>query len=209
MLLNCATSGCWARSIWRKPCRVVTIASVLRPYCHTYLGRRGVISWTHSFFYIYFNWQVSHIDFYFLQDCDLPMFINHVQKITGLSQLNKDWFQAALSLYGIKNLCMTDYITINHKMLNALVETWHSETSSFYLQLGDISITLDDVSCLLHLSTMRELLDHGRIIKDEKLEMMVDYLRADLAEANDELDTTRGLMLGLNTWKGYIQMSYR
>ncbi|CAL5210716.1 unnamed protein product [Lathyrus oleraceus] len=53
-----------------------------------------------------------------------------------------------------------------------------------------MSITLDDVSCLLHLIRGR-LLDHERITKDETLEMMVDYLGADPREANEELDKTR------------------
>lgn len=60
-------------------------------------------------------------------------------------------------------------------------------------------ITLDDVSCLLYLPIRGRLLDHGRIIKDEAIEMMIDYLGADPAEAEDELDKTKAIMLGLNT----------
>lgn len=66
--------------------------------------------------------QVFDIDFYFMQDRDLLKFINHKRKITGLSQQNEEWFQEVLSLYGMKDLCMTDYITVNHEMLNAFME---------------------------------------------------------------------------------------
>lgn len=52
---------------------------------------------------------------------------------------------------------MTGYITVNHEMLNAFVERCHAKTLSF------------------HLSTRENLLDHGRISKDEALEMMIDY----------------------------------
>lgn len=107
----------------------------------------------------------------------------------------------------MKGLCMTNYTIINYGMLNAFVEKWHSETLSFHLPLGDISITLDDVSCLLHLPIRGRLLGHWRITKDETFEMMIDYLGDDPAETNEELDTTRGLMLGLNTWKSYIQFN--
>lgn len=55
-------------------------------------------------------------------------FINHEQKITSLPHLNEDWFQAALSLSSLKDLCITDYIIVNHMMLNAFVEIWPSET---------------------------------------------------------------------------------
>lgn len=54
-----------------------------------------------------------------------------------------------------------------------------------------MSITLDDVSCLLHLSIRGIFLDHGRITKDEALKMMVDHLGDDPGEAKNGLDRTR------------------
>lgn len=62
-----------------------------------------------------------------------------------------------------------------------------------------MSITLDDVSCLIHLQIRGGLIDHERITKDETLEMMVDYLGTKPREEKEELDKTRGLMLDLNT----------
>ncbi|XP_050891419.1 protein MAIN-LIKE 1-like [Lathyrus oleraceus] len=119
-------------------------------------------------------------------------FINHMRKITDLPQPNGDWFQTVLSLSGLKDLCMTGYTTIIHMILNAFMERWHSGTSSFHLPFGEMSITIDDVLCLLHLSIRGRLLDHWRITKDEALMMMVDYLGANPREANEELDKTRG-----------------
>lgn len=87
---------------------------------------------------------------------------------------------------------MTGCITVNHEILNAFVERYHSDTSSFHLPLGEMFITLDGVSCLLHLLIRGKLLDHGRISKDETLVMMVDYLRVDLADVMAEMDGTRG-----------------
>lgn len=75
----------------------------------------------------------------------------------------------------MKDLCKNGYVTVNNKMLNVYVERLHTETSSFHLPLGEMSITLDDVSCLLHLSIRGKLLDHGRISKDEALKLIVDY----------------------------------
>ncbi|KAI5426375.1 hypothetical protein KIW84_031974 [Lathyrus oleraceus] len=56
------------------------------------------------------------------EDRDSLKFINNERKITGLPHPNEKWFQAALSLFGTKNLCMTGYITVIHDMLNAFVE---------------------------------------------------------------------------------------
>ncbi|XP_073223572.1 protein MAINTENANCE OF MERISTEMS-like [Cicer arietinum] len=37
-------------------------------------------------------------------------------------------------------------------LISAFVERWHRETSSFHLPFGEMSITLDDVATLLHIS---------------------------------------------------------
>ncbi|XP_050895819.1 uncharacterized protein LOC127102495 [Lathyrus oleraceus] len=134
----------------------------------------------------------SDIDLFFLQDSDPLKFINHGRNITCLHQPNDEWFQTNLSLFGMKDLCKTVYIKVNHDILNAFVERWHTETSSFNLPLGEMSITLDDVSCLLHLLLRGKILDHGRIRKEEALELMVDYLGVDLEAAMMELEKTRG-----------------
>lgn len=93
--------------------------------------------------------------------------INHERKITDLLQPTNEWFQVALSLSRMKDLHKTDYVMVNHMMLNVFVERRHIETSSFHLALCEMSITLDDVSCLLHLPIKEKLLDHKMIGKDE------------------------------------------
>ncbi|CAL5208852.1 unnamed protein product [Lathyrus oleraceus] len=117
------------------------------------------------------------------EDRDPLKFINHGRKTIGLPRPNEDWFQVVLSLSGLKDLCMTNYITVNHEMFNAVMERLNSKTSSFHLPL-------DDMLCLLHLSIRRRLLDHERISKDEALKMMVDYLGVDPGESMNELDMT-------------------
>lgn len=54
-------------------------------------------------------------------------------------------------------MCKTGYGTINHDILSVFVEIWHTETSSFHLPHGEMSITLDDAPCLLHLSITGKL----------------------------------------------------
>lgn len=77
-------------------------------------------------------------------------------------------------------------------MFNAFVERLHTEMSSFHLPLSEISITLDNVLWLLHLSIRGKLLDHGTIRKDKALELKIDYLGVDLEDAMRELEKTRG-----------------
>lgn len=62
-----------------------------------------------------------------------------------------------------------------------------------------MSITLDDVSYLLHLLIKGKVLDHGMISKDEALRLIVDYLGVDPEAAMMEIKKPEGLMLGLNS----------
>lgn len=57
------------------------------------------------------------------------------------------WVQKA----GLRDLQFTPMKIVNHELLSAFVERWHPETSSFHLPFGEMTITLDDVSSLLHL----------------------------------------------------------
>jgi len=48
-------------------------------------------------------------------------------------------------------------------------------------------VTLDDVSCLLHLPIDGMLLTHGTISRDDAVEMMVRYLGSDPGDALEEV----------------------
>jgi len=58
----------------------------------------------------------------------------------------------------------TGFSTVTHAMARALCERWHTETSSFHLPVGEMTITLDDVYNLLHLSIQGRMLDHDAIV---------------------------------------------
>ncbi|XP_006591751.1 uncharacterized protein [Glycine max] len=54
-------------------------------------------------------------------------------------------------------------ITTDLGLISAFVERWHRETSTFHLPEGELTITLDDVSSLLHLPPARRRVDdHSR-----------------------------------------------
>src|SRR3954465_12699573 len=77
--------------------------------------------------------------------------VNHTRKIFSLFKPTAEWFNDAVRGSGLSGLCMTGYTTISHGMQGAFVERWHRETSSFHLPVGEMTITLHDVHCLLHL----------------------------------------------------------
>ncbi|XP_058764248.1 protein MAINTENANCE OF MERISTEMS-like [Vicia villosa] len=73
----------------------------------------------------------------------------------------------------MSNLCMLGYDTTQNGMLAAFAERWHLETSSSHLPHSEITITLDDVACLLHLPIRGTLLCHNRLTKTEALKMFI------------------------------------
>lgn len=77
------------------------------------------------------------------------------------------------------------YNFFNHDLLSAFVERRHA--SSFHLSIGDISMTLNDVSPLMHLSTTRRLLNYSKITKLDALDMMMKYLGAIPDDAHHEI----------------------
>jgi hypothetical protein len=73
------------------------------------------------------------------------------------------------------------------------VDRWHKETSNFHIPSGEITVTLDDVYCLLHLPIEGTLFDHHDIIdKVKTINLMVAYLGASPAAADHQITVTRG-----------------
>jgi hypothetical protein len=54
-------------------------------------------------------------------------------------------------------------------------------------------VTLDDVSCLLHLSNEGRLPDHEYVNKEEGTKLMVDLFGADPTDIEKEMVKTKGL----------------
>ncbi|XP_058748402.1 protein MAIN-LIKE 1-like [Vicia villosa] len=69
-------------------------------------------------------------------------------------------------------------------------ERWHLETSSFHLPHGDITITLDDIACLLHIPIRGTLLSHGKLMKEEPREMLIMELGVNPEDALEEVEGT-------------------
>jgi len=60
-------------------------------------------------------------------------------------------------------LLKTGYENTSHGLVCTLSERWHEETNNFHLFVGEMTITLDDVVCLLHIPII------GRLIEEDEL----------------------------------------
>ncbi|XP_058732822.1 protein MAIN-LIKE 1-like [Vicia villosa] len=123
---------------------------------------------------------------------DPQRFYDHGRKIKDLAHSDEPWFQEVLAASGMRDLCVLGYDTIHNGMLAAFAERWHPETSSFHPPHGEITITLDDVACLLHLPIRGTLLCHSWLTKAEAQDMLIAELGADPDDALEEVERTRG-----------------
>ncbi|XP_058746036.1 uncharacterized protein LOC131618897 [Vicia villosa] len=133
------------------------------------------------------------VDVSLLTSRDSQRFYNHGRKIKDLVQPDQPWFEEVMAASGPRDLCTLDYHTIHNGMLAAFMERWHPETSSFHLPHGEITITLDDVACLLHLPIRGILFRHSRMTKAEAQEMLIAELGVDPDYALEEVERTRGV----------------
>src|ERR1051325_4127860 len=96
---------------------------------------------------------------FILQERDTLKIINHWWKINRLVTHVESWFDELLRLTGLKDLNLSGYSLVNWAMINTFIERWHYETSLFHLPHGEMTITLDDVACLLHFPIRWAFLD--------------------------------------------------
>ena len=74
-----------------------------------------------------------------------------------------DWFWDEVNMSGLTPLMSSGYENISHGFVCAMTERWHGEISSFHLPVGEMTITLDDVACLLGIPIT------GRLLPDREL----------------------------------------
>nr|XP_027191564.1 protein MAIN-LIKE 1-like isoform X1 [Cicer arietinum] len=69
--------------------------------------------------------------------------------------LVEHWIQES----GLMHLSSSYLTMVDVGLISAFVERWHKETSSFHLPFGEMTITLDDVATLLHISPHGKFFD--------------------------------------------------
>ena len=93
------------------------------------------------------------------------------------SVMLKPLIMGAMRESGLHDLIYTGYTNVPHALLRSLCERWHTETSNFYLHVGEMTITLDNVVCLLHIPIEGILLSHPKKVSQVYgVELVVAHL---------------------------------
>ncbi|KAI5440774.1 hypothetical protein KIW84_010302 [Lathyrus oleraceus] len=97
-----------------------------------------------------------------------------------------------VSRSGLSSLQRTSLNKIDTNLVSAFVERWHLETSSFHMPFGEMSITLDDVACLLHLPIRGIFWSPQDVTEELVVELAVDYLGVSQGQAQSHVRSCRG-----------------
>jgi hypothetical protein len=126
--------------------------------------------------------------------------MNNGKKVNDFVQpeANLKWFWDVVDASGLRPLLETNYNNVDWGILTAFSERWHPETGTFHLPVGEMTITLDDVSCLLHIPISGKMLNHvGTACKvDEGADMCHEYLNFDREDCKEEFDKMKGAHIG-------------
>ncbi|KAI5429749.1 hypothetical protein KIW84_034365 [Lathyrus oleraceus] len=119
--------------------------------------------------------------------------VGHGLKLTSrvllaLLQQVESW----VSRSGLSSLQRTSLNKIDTNLVFAFVERWHLETSLFHMSFGEMSITLDDFSCLLHLPIRGVFWSPQDVTEEIVVELVVDYLGVSQGEAQSHVHSCRG-----------------
>jgi len=93
---------------------------------------------------------------------------------------------------GLSPLIDCSVVTSDPGLISAFVERWHSETSTFHLPVEELTITLDDVSSLLHLPITGALHSFHALSTEEAIFLLTELLEVSAEEARAETSLTRG-----------------
>ena len=73
-----------------------------------------------------------------------------------------------------------------------MTERWHQETSSFHLPVGEITITLDGVACLLGIPVAGQLIQEDDFDPEHDVELLVNHLLFSVEEAVEQVSNNSG-----------------
>ncbi|KAH1202852.1 Protein MAIN-LIKE 1 [Glycine max] len=110
---------------------------------------------------------------------------SHGRKVHSLGRLVPA-IEGLVAGTGLSPLIACSVDTGDRGILSAFVERWHRETSSFHLSVGELTITLDDVSSLLHLPIIGDLHAFEPLHVDDAVQMLVDLLMVSPESARAE-----------------------
>ncbi|GAU50435.1 hypothetical protein TSUD_134900 [Trifolium subterraneum] len=133
-------------------------------------------------------------------ECRYLRCMNNGKKINEftLPKSNLHWFWDVVKASGLQPLLKTNYNNLDWRLLTAFTERWQPKTGTFHLPIGEVTITLDDVSCLLHIPITGKMLNHlgTSCTTEEGEDMCREYLNFPRTKCRAEFKKMKGAHIG-------------
>ncbi|KAH1264729.1 Protein MAIN-LIKE 1 [Glycine max] len=124
-------------------------------------------------------------------ECPDLKLVSHGRKVTLIGRPVPE-IEGLVGATGLSPLIDCSVVTSDPGLISAFVERWHSETSTFHLPVEELTITLDDVSSLLHLPITGALHSFHALSTEEAIFLLTELLEVSAEEARAETSLTRG-----------------
>ncbi|KAH1256905.1 Protein MAIN-LIKE 1 [Glycine max] len=111
--------------------------------------------------------------------------VSHGRKVDKFGRPAAE-IEGIIAATGLDPLIRCSVITTDPGLISAFVVRWHSETSSFHLPVGEVTITLDDVSSLLHIPITGALHSFGPLATSDAVALLTELLEVTPDEATAE-----------------------
>ncbi|KAK2358491.1 protein MAIN-LIKE [Trifolium repens] len=100
--------------------------------------------------------------------------------------------QRWLDISGLTPLQRTSLKMTDPNLISAFVEKWHPETSSFHMPFSEMTITLDDVACLLHIPIRGEFYTPRSLTEEEAAALGAELFGVNIQYVATETRKQRG-----------------
>ncbi|KAH1256614.1 Protein MAIN-LIKE 1 [Glycine max] len=117
--------------------------------------------------------------------------VSHGKKVTLIGRPVPE-IEGLVGATGLSPLIGCSVVTGDPGLISAFVERWHSETSTFHLPVGELTITLDDVSSLLYLPITGALHNFHALTAEKAIFLLTELLEVSAEEARAETTRSRG-----------------
>ncbi|KAH1242729.1 Protein MAIN-LIKE 1 [Glycine max] len=131
--------------------------------------------------------------------------VSHGRKVTLIGRPVPK-IEGLVGAAGFSPLIDCSVVTGDPGLVSTFVERWHSETSTFHLSVEELTITLDDVSSLLHLPITGALHNFHALSTKEAIFLLTKLLEVSAEEARAETTLTRGAYVRLGWVRDIYEM---
>jgi len=131
--------------------------------------------------------------------------VSHVRNVTLIGRPVPE-IEGLVGATGLSPLIDCSVVTGDPRLISAFVERWHSETSTFHLPVGELTITLDDVSSLLRFPITGALHSFHALSTEEVIFLLIELLEVSAEEARAETTLTRGAYVRLGWVRDIYEM---